>query len=363
MRRHALLTLFLGACSGRDSPTADPAAHAGSSKTPDRSVAARAQLDRQAMEADIVAHALDGKGAVPAALRRVPAPVEGSSSDARTHALAGAWLIAGGDKLLAFGFEADGRVRIWDDGEEVISTLALDGPCTFALAHEGTELRYAFALHDGVAVFGSGIAGQLEHDEAVICDRGTYHLDRAGRCSYVKPFTHEAVRTVCSRGVGVVTYVDPVFRDKQTLNIAGDVLWTEQLAKTHAQPNTDYATAVALARNTPAAIAIRAGGHIGETSSIAGLVASVAVDRTLMGHLVEVSGNVLSPGSSVMNGERTNYIYMNTPADTFHPSVTCFTRDSPLDTAPPGHTIRVSGRVARLTPRGDVELRPCAIVK
>jgi len=83
------------------------------------------------MEADIVSHALDANGVVPVAMRRAPAPVTGSSSDARTRALAGAWLIAG-DELIALVFEGGGRVRTWTDGEEVLSTFALDGPCARA---------------------------------------------------------------------------------------------------------------------------------------------------------------------------------------------------------------------------------------
>ena len=329
------LALVLAACSSRADAPADP---------PPARAPAPAPIDARSIEADVLARALDADGHVPAALRRTPTPVALPADDAgRRRALAGAWLLrtnVPNDVLVALEVDGD-RVRTWDGAQERSYRLGIE-TCRVWLETDTSGHGYSFGLRGGVAVFGLGTVGQLERGEARVCDGGTYR---------------RAVR----KGAAFA-YHDPAFGDDVVLHAADDLLWDDQLAREHAEPVVDYATAAAIVNDQPAAIAIRAGGKIGDTSSVAGLVATVAMDHAAMiGRSVDVSGIVLDAASTEMNGERTDYVDLHTPKDFFHPSVTCYTKGSPLGEVHPDQVVRVRGRVEKLDATGDVALRPCAL--
>jgi hypothetical protein len=331
-----LALLALAACSSHADAPAEPPP------------APRVSIDARSAEADVLARALDADHRVPAAFRRVPAPVAPPiTDDARRRALAGAWLLrtnVPNDVLVAFDFDGD-RARTWDGEEERSYRLRLDA-CQLWLETGTGGHGYTFALRRGVAVFGMGVAGQLERGVATVCDGGT--PGRAQR--------KDAAGTT-------FVYREPAFGDELVLHAADDLLWDDQLAREHAEPVVDYATAAAIVTNQPAAIAIRAGGRLGDTATVAGLVATVALGRaSMIGRSVDVSGIVLDAASTTMNGERSDYVDLHTPADPFHPGVACFTRGSPLGAVHPDQVVRVRGRVEKLDANGVVTLRPCALL-
>jgi hypothetical protein len=353
------LLVALAACSGRADEPRDP--------PPPAPAPARAVMDARSAEADVLARSLDADGRVPAALRRAPAPIAGDAvhlpDDARQRALQGAWLLNENHTLTAFVFDGD-HVRTWDGAVEKTYTLRLSEPCELSLFEGDSGHSYSLGLRKGVATFGLGTAGQVAGGDAIACELGTYYFEH-GRCRYLRPGAHpdDAERAKCALANDTFTFTSPSFGDTYTLHAADDLLWDDQLAKEHAEPVVDYATAAAIVTDQPAAVAIRAGGKIGDTSTVAGLVATVALGRAgMIGRSVDVSGIVLETASTEMNGERTDYVDLHTPKDFFHPGVTCMTKGSPLGVVHPDQVIRVRGRVEKVDADGVVTLRPCTLL-
>lgn len=331
-------------------------------------------------------YALDN-GHVPAQFRRTPAPVslgplptDGKAAhawelDARRRALAGAWIVPAsqlGTALVAMDFDGD-RVRTWNGDVEKEWQLELDSPCELSLREKDGGYGFPFALRDGVAVFGMGAAGQLRGSDATVCDAALLVLDRRGcRSVWWYGFGDPEQRPArcalhATAGRTIFTGADPRWPDEKIeLHADHDVLWDDELDHAHAEPVIDFATARALIDAQPMIPALRAGGRVGDTSTVAGLVATVGADRTATkGRTVEVEGVVLDTSAATMNGQTTYLLYLHAPgaADLFHPGVECTTPSGNFGDVRPDQVVHVRGVVDHLDATGVVTLQPCAIMR
>jgi hypothetical protein len=317
-----------------------------------------------------------------------PAPPKASKADiagtigkldlpARRKAIAGAWVVRNSD---GGGFASDytqpmailidaksDQVTIWDGREQRTARLRLDGPCSLSLMEHDKESggesgpNYAMLVHDGVAQIG-GIedAGERVGDGAVVCTGFVYVMDDDGDCARVSAFDRpdgstetSGDRAECSfrkddKGKPVFAYRDPSFPDKEeTVPVDG---WrigrVDELDPT--DPNKDlfhrYRDFVAARAavdadahaNDPLLIARDAGGTVGDTSTVAGLVATYAADHDkLDDKIVRVAGVVVAePGYDLH--------VLATPDHLAKPTIEC---GNALDTLSIGTPVLVEGKV------------------
>ena len=256
---------------------------------------------------------------------------------ARRAALAGAWVVPNEGNGFSSEYtqpmailidDKSEQVTIWDGREQTTARLKLDGPCMIALMkpaadHDGESGRmYSLRVHDGVAELGSGNdAGERVGDGAVLCSGFVYVMDDDGDCARVGAFDQrdgstdtKGDRATCGfrkddKGKEVFYYRDPSFPDKEeTAPVDGWRIGAPDERDPN-DPNKDafhrYRDFVAAraavdadARaNDPLLIAKDAGGTVGDTSTVAGLVATYATDRDkLEKKVVQVAGVVVADG-------------------------------------------------------------------
>ena len=256
---------------------------------------------------------------------------------ARRKALAGAWVVPNGE---AGGYASDytqpmaiqideksDQVTIWDGRAQSTARLVFDGPCAVSLMRpdpDGGEggPTFAFTVHDGVAELGVESAGERVGDGAIFCSGFIYVLDGDGECALASGFDHKdggldphprAARCGFREDAGKTVFYtqDLINKDEKEETVPVDG-WRigrpderdpsdPNRAAFHRYDNFVAARAVVdndARANDPALIAKDAGGTVGETSTVAGLVASYAADREkLDGKVVRVTGVVAQDGS------------------------------------------------------------------
>lgn len=170
----------------------------------------------------------------------------------RKAAWQGAWAGDGGAAGWKAAWQIDGDKIIMVDGKgEKQLELELRSPCSAAFVErsaDGTSSTISvFTLKDGQLITGLGSAGQKKGEQAVVCGGGkvftvdakgcTEWEDRFGRleskpgdCGFAKDGDKDIFRYNTS---GM----------ESKLLVEGDVIWSEQLAMTHATKHPDLAAA------------------------------------------------------------------------------------------------------------------------
>ena len=251
---------------------------------------------------------------------------------ARRKALDGAWVVQNGDargfssdytQPLAISIEGE-KAQLWDGRAMQTARVKFDSPCAFALMKpdpEGGESGsiYTYAVHDGAAELLEGDGGERVGDKALVCaDHGVYLLDAAGDCSRFESFFGTSKPSKCGfrkeEGKEVFFYDgDPDFKDHENKTLPVDG-WrvgagidpdVKNGALFHRYKSFDDARAAVdgdARANDPLLIAQAAGGKVGDTTTVPGLVAtfSGSSDRdALEDKVVKVTG-VAVPSEGVL---------------------------------------------------------------
>jgi hypothetical protein len=256
--------------------------------------------------------------------------LDGFDTPARRKAIEGAWVVQDGDargfssdymQPLAISIEGE-KAQLWNGRAMATAHVKFESPCAFALMKpdpEGGESGsiYTFAVHDGAAELLDGDGGEREGDRALVCaDHGVYLLDAAGDCSRFESFFGTSKPSKCgfrkeADGKEVFFYDgDPQFPDHETKTLPVDG-WriggtidpeVKNGALFRRYKSCDEARAAVdkdARENDPLLIAQAAGGKVGDTSTVPGLVATFADDRDkLEDKVVEVTGVVVVAGSN-----------------------------------------------------------------
>lgn len=310
---------------------------------------------------------------------------------ARKKAIDGAWVVRDGD---AAGFSSDYRqplaiaidgdkAQLWDGRTLQTARVTLDSPCAFALMkpdpHGGESGSiYTFVVHDGAAQILDDDGGERVGDKALVCaDHGVYLLDAGGDCSRFETFfgTSRPSRCGFRTDAGKEVFFfdgDPDFPDhaNKTLPVDG---WrigegpdpdVKNGAIFHRYASFEDARAAVDAdarANDPLIIAQQAGGKIGDTSTVPGLVATYATSREpLDDKVVTVTGVV------VVAGDRGIALAAVDHRD--RPTIECELGDGAGEAPREGAIVQVKGTLEpgspdwTLRPFAVPELRDCTIV-
>jgi hypothetical protein len=205
--------------------------------------------DGAADKAGTASAAAPAKAAPPAPAGDYPAEFAAWDMPARAAAWQGAW----SGEAMSLGQEAaweitGTKLHYVDKHGEKQMELEVRSPCTAkftersASGSESTETVYT--LQDGQLITGLGSAGQRKGDQAVVCGGGKiFTLDakgctewednfgrlksKPGECGFAKDGDKD-----------VFTY--KAYGSETTLRVEGDVIWSEQLAQTHATKQASF---------------------------------------------------------------------------------------------------------------------------
>jgi hypothetical protein len=255
----------------------------------------------------------------------------------RAKALQGAWVLDSAG-MLAIGIQGD-DVTTYDGKKEVHAKLKITSPCQASFAVQtkmGEEATsYSLVMKDGKAALGLGTAGEKQGKGAVVCaGLGVYVLDDAGTCTEWKHFgqwSSEPGTCGFRQEDGKTVFFAKTMGGEDTAPVDGDVIWADQLRDERAKPVADYATARAavdahVKANDPGQQAQAAGGKVGDTSTVAGLIATFGADKTKVeGQKVTVTGRFMS-SNKITSGDKTTYNAMLAiDKDHLQPTLMCNT--------------------------------------
>ncbi|MCE9579353.1 MAG: hypothetical protein K8W52_39890 [Deltaproteobacteria bacterium] len=299
---------------------------------------------------------------------------------ARREALQGTWLVAN-DRSgpiepvpLALTITSD-VVTTWDGRTERRARLDSRGPCELALMRPTPTgeagATYRYRVHDGVAEIGQGAIGERLGDGAMVCqDAFVYFLLGEGRCARrsmswflvgSRPASDGIERADCGfrrDGDQEVFFIVPPAGTpgaprEYVLPVDG---WrigrfdTDQPGQPPPLPHTrvaDAATARALVdadarANDPVLIAQAAGGVIGDTTTVPGLVATYAdASSGVIDTTVRVRATVIR--GAAMRADDSIEVWLAAPGHPDRPRIYCI---PPLATPlADGAAITVEGKV------------------
>jgi hypothetical protein len=246
----------------------------------------------------------------------------------------------------------DGKVTTWDGKTETHADLKVDSPCgaSFMIPKSGGEEgnTYTLVMDHGTPRFGLGDGGEKVGKGAVVCAGiHLYVLDDAGACTdWGHIFRWESKPATCALAGGAFTYKDDF--GEHSVPVRGELIEDDQLVEDGARRAPDFATAKkqvddAFAATDPGTIARAAGGKVGDTSTIAGLIATYGADpKTLIGQRVTTRAVFGNAGSS--NGQA--YAILRVDLDEAHEllTVTCRTASEPSLAS--GAPVEATGTVA-----------------
>ena len=195
----------------------------------------------------------------PAPAPKKPAgPFAGWDLDARIAALQGAHVTPGGSLGTWEAWNVAGdKVTVWDGTTEKTLELAVLSPCEVKVTERGDDGSSSstisdFTLKDGAIVKGLGDAGSWRGKEAVACvSSKVFTLDAAGTCleweRSMFDDEYESKPGTCGWKTegGAQVFVATVNGRETTLQIHGDALLSEQLARVHSEKVADFAAAKA----------------------------------------------------------------------------------------------------------------------
>lgn len=195
----------------------------------------------------------------PAPAPKADGPFAAWDLEGRRKAMQGAH-VTPGDSLgtwQAWDVQGD-KVVVWDGTNEQTMELSVPSPCEVKTtvrssdgSSSGTTSHYT--LKDGVFITGLGDAGSLKGAEAVACiSNKVFTLDAAGTClewdeSMFDKGKYESAPGTCGWKTegGEQVFVATVNGHETTLQVHGDALLSEQLARTHSEKVADFAAAKA----------------------------------------------------------------------------------------------------------------------
>jgi hypothetical protein len=197
-----------------------------------------------------------GKTAEPAASGKAPAddgkyPPAFAAWDMGTRKAAwqGAWAGEGGALGRKAAWEITGnKIRMLDKNGEKQLELEVTSPCTAKLVEKSdggsSSTTAVFTLENGQLITGLGSAGSKKGDTAVVCGSGkVFTLDAKGCTVWEDNFGKiESSPGECGFAKDgdkdVFTYKSSGM--ESTLLVEGDVIWSEQLKKTHAAKHPSF---------------------------------------------------------------------------------------------------------------------------
>lgn len=223
------------------------------------------------------------------------------------------------------------KAKAWDGKTEHQLGFKIDSPCTVAFTKEITEggmqgtqtMRKNYAMVEGKFLVGDGDVGYRKGKTAFVCGHGDHDYviaDDKGTCtSFRLKFREWEKQPVKCEW----TQVD----GKEALKIGegqfpivvkadGDLLLSDQFDEfakkgyhTAAKSFDEAKEAVnrMVKENDPVEIAKAAGGKVGETNTVASLMATFGTDRkSVEGKEVEVTALYLNSNQSTSNGKTTH---------------------------------------------------------
>ena len=212
------------------------------------------------MVASLVAVAATGckkesGGSTRGAAAKVPAAFAAWDMPARQAAWQGAWAGEGealGDKA-AWQITGDQITFINAKGERKLK-LVVESPCSAGFVEVGADgsrssTTHAFTLQNGQLVTGLGDAGSRKGDKAVVCGGGEiFTLDGATCLMWESMFDKlESKPGKCGfrQDAGKEVFFYEAHGHESVIEVAGDVIWSEQLRTVHATKHPDLAAAKA----------------------------------------------------------------------------------------------------------------------
>jgi hypothetical protein len=171
---------------------------------------------------------------------------------AREAAWQGAWAGDGNAAGAKAAWQVEGdKIDFFDSKGEQHMTLALESPCSAAFKTANGGFISTFTLENGQLVTGLGDAGTRKGDKAIVCGGGDVYTVEGATCTrWSNHFDRwESEPGTCGfkqdGGKDVFWYQHKNDNYEYKLQIAGDVIWSEQLAGRHAQKLPDLAAAKA----------------------------------------------------------------------------------------------------------------------
>ena len=270
------------------------------------------------------------------------------------------------------------KATVWDGKEEHHLGFQLAAPCEAKFSDkkpDGATYYYSkqFVIAGGALQAGEGAVGYRKGKSAVVCAvSAVYTLDDAGTCKkWMHMFDWKSDPATCKwsseGGKDVLTVGEGDFANK--LSADGDVLEDDQfrdLVKeglhVRAKDYNDAKAKIgeATKKDDPGEQAKAAGGTPGDTSTVAGLQASYAADKSMKGKAVEVSGLYLNSNQMTANGKTSYNVVIVDAKGKLKPSLTCEVADEPK-----GFTqydkVTVKGTIDESF--GEAELTACTVTK
>jgi hypothetical protein len=170
----------------------------------------------------------------------------------REKAWQGAWAGDGGSLGSKAAWQVDGdKIDYFDKKGEQHLTLELESPCSAAFKAGTSWTITTFTLKDGELVTGLGDAGSRKGDKAIVCGGGDVYSVEGTTCTRWMNHFHqwESEPGDCGfkqdGGKDVFWYKHKNDTYENKLQIDGDVIWSEQLAGSHAKKHPDLAAAKA----------------------------------------------------------------------------------------------------------------------
>jgi hypothetical protein len=152
---------------------------------------------------------------------------------------------------------AGDKVTIWDGKTEKTLEFKLVSPCEAKITERSgsssSSTTTHYTLKDGQIVKGLGDAGSRRGGEAIACvSNKVFTLDAAGKCtewsaSMFDDGKYEPKPATCSfkQEGGKEVFAVTVHGHETTLDVHGDALLSEQLARDHSEKVADFAAAKA----------------------------------------------------------------------------------------------------------------------
>jgi hypothetical protein len=274
----------------------------------------------------------------------------------------------------------------FDGKTEHTLQFSLKNPCQFALSEsagggEVTYTKFFLAAGGKLAAIGDGAGGYRKGKEAIVCAIGREGLvvaDATGACkAWEVDFFNKKWKSTPTQcqwtqkdGKDALQIGKPDDPFSNTLVADGDLLWSDQLrdeAKTERfmKRAPDYAAAKAWAESErkardPGEQAKVAGGKVGDTSTVAGLQASYAADKSLKGKAIELTALYLNNNSATSGGKTTYNVIVVDSKDNTKITLMCNLKDQ-VKGLVQWDKVKVKGTVGDFMDEADLE--DCTVTK
>lgn len=175
----------------------------------------------------------------------------------RKQAFQGA-MVAPGDAIGQWeAWEVSGdSIKSWDGTAEKTRTLTIPSPCEAKVTETSSDgssssVTHHFTLKDGAVVTGLGDAGSRRGAEAVACvSNAVFTVDAKGVCTEWEQDMFDDTKWTSKPGTcgfakdGDQEVFKATVHDHETvLQVDGDTIWSEQLAREHSEQAADFAAA------------------------------------------------------------------------------------------------------------------------